>query len=78
MTHRAVRIPSDLGAAVRDARTAKGIDQAGLAERCNVSRMTISRLERGEPVSMSTAVRALSECGFEIAVVPKFSRIEVS
>lgn len=43
-----------------------------------VGRMTISRLERGGPVSMGTAVRALAECGAALAVVPKFARIEVT
>lgn len=30
--------------------------------------MTISRLERGEAVSVDTTLRALSECGYAIAV----------
>lgn len=39
--------------------------------------MTVSRLERGGAVSMETAIRVLSECGFEAVVVPKFSRVTV-
>ncbi len=39
--------------------------------------MTISRLERGEPVSVDIALRALSECGIAVALVPKFSRVKV-
>jgi HTH-type transcriptional regulator / antitoxin HipB len=39
--------------------------------------MTISRLEHGEPVSIDTALHALSECGVTLAVVPKFSRLAV-
>ncbi|WP_375430384.1 multiprotein-bridging factor 1 family protein [uncultured Friedmanniella sp.] len=78
MDHRRAVTAEDLGRAVRWARQEKGIDQAELAMRCNVSRMTISRLERGEAVAATTTLRALSECGFELAVVPKFSRIDVS
>lgn len=68
----------DLGRAIRDARASRGFQQIELAERVGVTRMTISRLERGGPVSMETAMRALSECGYEMVVVPKFSRVEVS
>lgn len=39
--------------------------------------MTISRLERGESVSVDIALRALSECGTALALVPKFSRVMV-
>ncbi|CAM3308845.1 helix-turn-helix transcriptional regulator [Tsukamurella hominis] len=67
-----------LGQAVRSARLARQLQQADLAERLGVSRMTISRLERGGPVSVDTAVRALAECGAALAVVPKFARIEVA
>lgn len=67
----------DLGQAIRRARTARHMQQADLAERLGVSRMTVSRLERGEPVNIETAMRALSECGQEVVVVPKFARVEV-
>lgn len=70
--------PRDLAEAVRGARSSRGFDQGELAERLGVGRMTVSRLERGDPgVSVATAVRALSECGYSIVVVPKFSRVEV-
>jgi hypothetical protein len=39
--------------------------------------MTVSRLERGQSVSVDTALRALSECGYAIAVAPKFTRVAV-
>lgn len=77
MNHRAVVTAVELGQSIREARIERGLQQADLAERVGVSRMTISRLERGESVSVETAMRCLSECGRAIAVVPKFSRIEV-
>ncbi|GGK65729.1 helix-turn-helix transcriptional regulator [Nocardia camponoti] len=67
----------ELGQAVRRAREQRGLQQAELAERVGVTRMTVSRLERGEGVSMETAMRALSECGYEAVLVPKFSRVTV-
>jgi HTH-type transcriptional regulator / antitoxin HipB len=68
---------AEFGASVRRARHQKGLRQDELAERLGVTRMTVSRLERGEPVSVDTALRALSECGYAIAVAPKFTRVAV-
>jgi len=68
---------AELGEHVRRARQAKGFHQDELADRIGVTRMTISRLERGEPVSVDTVLRALSECGAALVVVPKFSRVAV-
>jgi HTH-type transcriptional regulator / antitoxin HipB len=68
---------AELGQRIRTLRVEKGLDQAELAERLGVTRMTISRLERGESVSVDTALRALSECGYAIAVAPKFTRLTV-
>ena len=67
----------ELGEHVRRARQARGFNQDELANRIGVNRMTISRLERGEPVSVDIALRALSECGIAVALVPKFSRVKV-
>lgn len=63
------------GEHVRRARQDRGFNQDELANRIGVSRMTISRLERGESVSVDIALRALSECGIALALVPKFSRV---
>jgi HTH-type transcriptional regulator/antitoxin HipB len=68
---------AELGSYVRRVRKTKGLRQDELAERLGVTRMTVSRLERGEPVSVDTALRALSECGYAIAVAPKFTRVAV-
>lgn len=77
MNHQRVLTAFDMGAAIRRARHSRGLQQVELAERLAVARMTVSRLERGEQVSVGTAIRALSECGAEIVVVPKFSKVEV-
>lgn len=68
---------TEFGEHVRRARQDKGLHQDDLADRIGVTRMTISRLERGEAVSVDTALRALSECGAALTVVPKFSRVTV-
>ncbi len=68
---------ADLGGRIRVVRRAKGLRQDELADRIGVTRMTISRLERGEAVSVDTALRALSECGYAIAVAPKFTLVKV-
>jgi transcriptional regulator with XRE-family HTH domain len=68
---------AEFGERIRALRQAKGLRQDELADRIGVTRMTISRLERGEAVSVDTALRALSECGYAIAVAPKFTRLEV-
>lgn len=68
---------AELGEHIRRARHERGFQQEELAERNGVTRMTISRLERGESISVDTALRALSECGAALAVVPKFSRVAV-
>lgn len=68
---------AEFGEHVRRARQARGFHQDELANRIGVTRMTISRLERGESVSVDIALRALSECGIALALVPKFSRVMV-
>lgn len=67
----------DLGTRVRHARHDKGLRQDELAERLGVTRMTISRLENGQPVSVDTALKALSECGYALVVAPKFTRVTI-
>jgi HTH-type transcriptional regulator / antitoxin HipB len=68
---------AELGEQIRRARLEKGLQQDELADRLGVTRMTISRLEHGQSVSVDTALRALSECGYAIAVAPKFTRVAV-
>lgn len=78
MNHTRALTGTDLGESVRRVRKARGFRQVELAERTGVTRMTISRLERGDAVSVATAIRALSECGFEVVIVPKFSRVSIN
>ena len=78
MNHWRAVTPEEFGAAVRRARKGKGWQQSDLADLLGVTRMTISRLERGGPVNIETAMRALSECGYGLVIVPKFARVEVS
>lgn len=70
--------PLELGRAVRSTRLERGLTQKELADRLGVGRMTISRLEQGDAVSIETAIRALSECGYAIAIAPKFSRVAIT
>lgn len=68
---------AELGEQIRRVRMQRGLQQDELADRLGVTRMTVSRLERGQSVSVDTALRALSECGYAIAVAPKFTRVAV-
>jgi HTH-type transcriptional regulator/antitoxin HipB len=63
--------PTALGAAIRRARSERGWDQAELATRIGVTRMTLSKVERGHTGSVGTALRALSECGYAVVLTPK-------
>jgi DNA-binding XRE family transcriptional regulator len=62
---------SDLGRAVRTLRLAREWTQADLAEWCGVNRQTIISLERGGPVSIEIAMRALALLGSKVVLVPK-------
>jgi transcriptional regulator with XRE-family HTH domain len=62
---------------VSRARKQSSLTQAALAERLGVTRTTVTRLEKGESVSIETVLSALSECGYAVAVVPKFSRVRI-
>lgn len=77
MDHWRAYTPEEFGEAVRRARKSKGWHQADLAEILGVTRMTVSRLERGGSVNIETAMRALSECGYGVVVAPKFARVEI-
>ena len=63
-----------LGQHVRRARQDRGFNQDELANRIGVTRITISPSLSGGNLSASDiALRALSECGIALALVPKFS-----
>ncbi len=63
---RYVRLAGDLGERLRAARLRRRLSVAEMAERMDVSRPTLYRLEHGDlSVSMSVLVRALGVLGLE-------------
>ncbi len=64
-----------LGRSIRALRRAKGWTQAELAAWLGVNRQTVIALERGGPVSVAVAVRAVSLLGGKLIVAPKESII---
>lgn len=66
-----------LATAVQSVRTANGRTQTELATAIGSSRPTISRMERGLPTATDTLVDALTECGYELVVVPRGSLVTV-
>lgn len=74
--YRAVDADS-LGRAISDARREAGMTQQELADRLNVHRRTIVRLEGGEAVSMVVAMHAIRILGRDVALVPRFSKLQV-
>jgi len=60
-----------LGRSIRALRRAKGWTQAELAAWLGVNRQTVIALERGGPVSVSVAVRAVTLLGAKLVVAPK-------
>lgn len=64
-----------LGRSIRALRRAKGWTQAQLAAWLGVNRQTVIALERGGPVSVSVAVKAISLLGGKLIVAPKDATI---
>jgi DNA-binding XRE family transcriptional regulator len=71
------RSASGLASAVRGVRTASGRTQTEMAEAIRSSRPTISRMERGLPTATDTLIDALTECGYELIVIPRGARVTV-
>lgn len=71
------RSTSALAEAVRSVRSSTGKTQSDVARAIHSSRPTISRMERGLPTSTDTLVDVLTECGYEIVVVPRGSVVTV-
>jgi len=55
-----------LGEQIRSARRSARLTQDALRARAGISRDTLSRLERGEPVDTSTLIKILSALGLRI------------
>ena len=59
-----IRTSIDLGALIRDRRTALGLDQKALADKIGVSRQWIVEIEKGKPrAEIALALRALDALG---------------
>lgn len=67
----------DLGSAMRSARKREGVTQIELAERLNISRSTVQRLEHGEDVSVEAVLSSIAELGLEAIIVPKGAHVIV-
>ena len=69
-----VTTPRDIGLLVRDARRARKMSQAELAERIGLSRAWVVALEQGRPgAGIGGALRALGAVGLETSVNPAAS-----
>jgi len=67
----------DVGEFLRDARKARGITQAQMAEQLGFSTVTLSALETGKNVSSAKIEKYMHVLGYRLAVVPKSARVEV-
>jgi DNA-binding XRE family transcriptional regulator len=69
---------ADLGRAIRRLRKERGWTQVELAEWLDVNPITIGRMERGRPVAITVAMRAIALLGAKAVVVPKWASVEVA
>ncbi|MBT2531401.1 helix-turn-helix transcriptional regulator [Arthrobacter sp. ISL-48] len=74
--YRAVDAAS-LGRSIADARKEAGLTQQQLAETLGVTRGSIVRLEHGQPVSTVVAMKAIRAIGRDVALVPRFAKLQV-
>lgn len=64
-----VRTPKDIGAAIRDRRKKRGLDQAGLAALIGVSRKWIIDVEKGKPrAEISLILKTLNALDLDIII----------
>lgn len=66
-----------LGRSIAEARKEAGLTQQDLAQKLAVGRGTIVRLEQGEAVSLVVAMRAIRSVGRDVALVPRFARVQI-
>ena len=66
-----------LGRSIADARKEAGLTQQNMAEKLGVTRGTIVRLEHGDPVSTVIAMNAIRAIGRDVALVPRFAKLQV-
>ena len=72
-----VRTLGSLGEALAGIREAARVNQATAAAAVGASRSTVSRVERGVPVSTEVALALAATAGYEFLVVPRGSRVVV-
>lgn len=64
-----IRTPTDLGAAIRDGRRRRGLDQQALAAKIGVSRQWIVEVEKGKPrAEVGLILRALDALGVALSI----------
>lgn len=66
-----------LGSFLQKARKEKGYTQDEFAEIIGASHATLSALENGKSVSSQTLMRAVSDLGLKLVVLPKGAQAEV-
>jgi transcriptional regulator with XRE-family HTH domain len=62
---------------VQGARQSVDLNQDELAVRAGTSRPTLSRLERGLPVTTTVLLEVLAASGYEVVVVPRGARVHL-
>jgi transcriptional regulator with XRE-family HTH domain len=79
LTARSAEALSALGATVRQRRKDLGISAVAAAESAGISRVTLHRIEKGEPaVTMGAYLRVLVALGLQLAVRPQEQEQEES
>ena len=64
-----IRTPIDLGALIRDRRTALELDQKALADKVGVSRQWIIEIEKGKPrAEIALVLRTIDALGIALTV----------
>lgn len=64
-----IRRPNDIGAAIKEARRKRDMNQTELASRLEVNRESVSRLECGDPeITLDIVLRALNVLGLSLAL----------
>lgn len=69
------RSARSLGDALAEIRKRAGLSQSQVAELTRTSRPTVSRMERGLPVSSATILNLLEQARYEIVLVPRGARV---
>lgn len=71
------RSARSLGEALAEIRKGAGLSQSDAAELTHTSRPTVSRMERGLPVSAATMLGLLEHARYEMVLVPRGARVVV-